>query len=292
MSEEATLMKCFKYFDLNNSGSVEEEEFCKAIEKIGIMIPTKQDLSALFQIYDTDGSGSISYKELCSQLYGRPNTTAMGRAGALSPEELAENLRRKLVQRGARGFIGLQRQFKIMDDNHSRSLDKYEFTKAMNDYMLGMSDAEIAKLFNYFDFDRSGLIEFDEFIRAIRGPMSPQRQKVVAKAFKALDKDGSGWIDLNDIRGTYNAAKHPDVISGKKTENQILSEFLETFETAHSMRNQQTPNHVVTKEEFSEYYSNISASIDDDTYFELMMNNAWRLTEESRRGMGAKGWSN
>jgi Ca2+-binding EF-hand superfamily protein len=36
------LQKAFKYFDLNNSGTVEPDEFAKAIEKIGIMIPTKQ----------------------------------------------------------------------------------------------------------------------------------------------------------------------------------------------------------------------------------------------------------
>ena len=41
-SEESVLLKAFKYFDLNNNGSVEPDEFAKAIEKIGIMIPTKQ----------------------------------------------------------------------------------------------------------------------------------------------------------------------------------------------------------------------------------------------------------
>ena len=41
-SEETVLLKSFKYFDLNNNGTVEPEEFAKAIEKIGIMIPTKQ----------------------------------------------------------------------------------------------------------------------------------------------------------------------------------------------------------------------------------------------------------
>ena len=35
-------MKSFKYFDLNSNGTVEPEEFAKAIEKIGIMIPTRQ----------------------------------------------------------------------------------------------------------------------------------------------------------------------------------------------------------------------------------------------------------
>lgn len=106
-----------------------------------------------------------------------------------------------------------------MDDNNSKSLDKYEFTKAMTDYMLGFTEGEIQKLFAYFDFDRSGLIEFDEFVRAIRGPMNANRKKFVAQAFKKLDKDGSGWIDLSDIKGVYNAARHPDVLSGKKTED-------------------------------------------------------------------------
>ena len=56
------------------------------------------------------------------------------------------------------------------------------------------------------------------------------------------------------------------------------------------MRNNEAPNHVVTKEEFEEYYSNISAAIDDDQYFTVMMNNAWKLTDESRIGDNKKGW--
>jgi Ca2+-binding EF-hand superfamily protein len=35
-SEQAVLMKAFKYFDLNDNGTVEPDEFAKAIEKIGI----------------------------------------------------------------------------------------------------------------------------------------------------------------------------------------------------------------------------------------------------------------
>lgn len=57
------------------------------------------------------------------------------------------------------------------------------------------------------------------------------------------------------------------------------------------MRNNNAPNYVVTKDEFDEYYNNISASIDDDMYFMRMINNAWKLDEESRQGMNTKGWS-
>jgi Ca2+-binding EF-hand superfamily protein len=41
-SEAQVLMKAFKYFDLNDNGVVEPDEFAKAIEKIGIQIPTRQ----------------------------------------------------------------------------------------------------------------------------------------------------------------------------------------------------------------------------------------------------------
>jgi len=106
-----------------------------------------------------------------------------------------------------------------MDDDRSGYLDKYEFTKAMTDYMLGFNEKEISQLFIYFDVDKSGTIEFSEFVRAIRGEMNAERKKIVMQAFNKLDKDGNGWIDLNDIKGVYDAAKHPDVIQGKKTED-------------------------------------------------------------------------
>ena len=34
---------------------------------------------------------------------------------------------------------------------------------------------------------------------------------------------------------------------------------------------------VVTREEWIEYYSNVSASIDNDAYFHQMMNSSWNL---------------
>lgn len=102
-------------------------------------------------------------------------------------------------------------------------------------------------------------------------------------AFKKIDKDGSGIIDINDIKGVYNASRHPEVKSGKKTEDEILGEFIETFEQHHSMNGGGVRDRRVTPEEFVEYYNNVSASIDNDQYFELMMINAWKLHGEAPR---------
>jgi len=133
-------------------------------------------LDALFNVYDVDNSGALDYKEFSSVLFGRPQTAgAVGASGSSNPEVLAEVMKEKLAKRGSKGFIGLQRQFKIMDDDNSKSLNKYEFTKACTDFMLGFNQQELTALFGYFDVDGSGTISYDEFIRAIRGPMNPSR---------------------------------------------------------------------------------------------------------------------
>lgn len=61
--------------------------------------------------------------------------------GAGGPLDLAMNkFREKLATRGARGFIGMQRQFKIMDDNRSGTIDKQEFKKAVKDFRVELND--------------------------------------------------------------------------------------------------------------------------------------------------------
>lgn len=47
----------------------------------------------------------------------------------------------------------------------------------------------------------------------------------------------------------------------------------------------------MTKNEFMEYYNNVSSSIDNDQYFELMMNNTWKLSEPPAYTKKAA-WSN
>jgi Ca2+-binding EF-hand superfamily protein len=46
------------------------------------------------------------------------------------------------LKRGAKGLIGLKRQFKIMDSDGSGALDYAEFKKALDDYKCGCPEDE------------------------------------------------------------------------------------------------------------------------------------------------------
>lgn len=53
---------------------------------------------------------------------------------------------------------------------------------------------------------------------------------MVQRCFTVLDVDGSGQVDSKDLKGVFNSKEHPDVIAGKKTEDQVLCDFLNNFD--------------------------------------------------------------
>lgn len=92
-------------------------------------------------------------------------------------------------------------------------------------------------MFDKFDLNDDGEIHYDELLSAVTPELNPIRRELVAKAFRKLDKDESGVVDLKDLAGVYNAKQHPDVKSGKRTEQEVLGEFLDTFELHYSLSN-------------------------------------------------------
>jgi Ca2+-binding EF-hand superfamily protein len=175
------------------------------------------------------------------------------------------------MQRGGRnGFRTLVRILRIMDDDGNRQLNRYEFLNGLNTYGIFPSPLEMDELMIHFDRDNSGQITVSEFCLAVVGEMSNFRKNLVMQAYTLLDANCDGIVKMEDITRLYDASRHPEVLAGQKTIKIVMQEFIKMWD--------KNSDDVITPHEFLDYYNDLSAGIDNDQYFELMVRNGWHLS--------------
>uniref|UniRef100_A0A3Q4GDC0 Calcyphosine-like b n=2 Tax=Pseudocrenilabrinae TaxID=318546 RepID=A0A3Q4GDC0_NEOBR len=95
----------------------------------------------------------------------------------------------------------------------------------------------LGRTFRVMDDNNNRSLDFKEFMKGLNDYGVLMEKDEATALFQQFDRDGSGTIDFD--------------------------EFLATLR--------------VTQEEFMNYYAGVSASIDTDVYFIVMMRNAWKL---------------
>ena len=140
----------------------------------------------------------------------------------------------------------------------------------MKDQGVQISKREAEILLDLLDTDDDGFVNFDEFLYAIRGRPNQKRQAFIDKAFFKFDKDGNGKINSSDMYGVFDCSYHPQVQNGEKTKDDVYTEYLANF-------GDKNRDGTITRNEWNDYYAAVSANIDSDEHFVMLMRNAWKL---------------
>lgn len=183
-------------------------------------------------------------------------------------ETIMERIRVKIRQRGAVGIRGLGRLFRIADDNGDKSIGlEDELPKLLGDIGVLLNRTEIAELGRMLDRNGDKKISYDEFLYYFAPKMSDARVEICNKAFDSVDKNGNGVLELEDLK----AKQQPPLKLGQKRSAQedIFNNLLNCFD--------KDGNSTISKQEFLDYYREISPSIDHDDTFCMMIKSSWGL---------------
>lgn len=127
----------------------------------------------------------------------------------------------------------------------------------------------------FYDVDQDGNIGYEEFLRVLRDELTERRKTMVQKAFSMLDRAGSGTITVSDIAGVYDVSMNPEFLEGRKSRDEILTDFLSNFEGKSQIQGPAAGDGTVSWQEFLDYYTDLSMSTPSDEYFVRMMESTW-----------------
>ena len=203
-------------------------------------------------------------------------------------EDILVHLRSIMIQRGYTGIMSMRRTFMLLDENSTKKINFDDFMKVFKTYRYDLSETEINNLFNYFDREGTGYINYDEFVNGLCGNLNQFRKNVLKQVFNKLDKEEKGIITVRSIRNEYNPKGNPLVRQGKRTEDEILAEFLDVLEYHFNLLIEKNEGEIdvndiqVDFDDFCNFYKNISLCIEDDKYFEVMVLSEWDIQKEGK----------
>ncbi|XP_077194963.1 calcyphosin-2 isoform X2 [Paroedura picta] len=181
-----------------------------------------------------------------------------------------DKLKEKIIKRGVRIVTRLGKYFRELEKKQNGMLNKADFKHALKMLNLEVTEEDFESLWLILD-DHIGETDYFEFTRAILGEMNEYRKAFVRKAYMKLDYSKTGSVPMVDIRKCYCARRHPQVLAGNATEEEIKSSFIETLEDACS-----NPNEVLFCE-FEDYYEGLSIGMIDDEDFVNTLRNSWGI---------------
>jgi len=180
--------------------------------------------------------------------------------------ELDDSLRRVkdvFHQRGAYAGRALARVVRNFDDGDGH-INKEELQHGLTTYLgFPLEQQDFDHVWKYFDKDDSGQIDVSEFLHGIRGNLNQRRMQAVLDTYEKIDRDQSGNITLNEVEALYDVTNHPKVLSGEWTRQEAVEDFVQMWDS--------DANGGVTRQEFIDYFRDVSLSMKEDHEFVTAM---------------------
>jgi hypothetical protein len=132
------------------------------------------------------------------------------------------------------------------------------------------------RLFKYLDRNNSDAINIDEFMAGIRAGMSYERKSMVRQVWDRIDRNHQEGLKFDQMKLYHDFKHHPEVVDGTLTEIEAEELFCEHFAEGIVAGGH------VTWHEFLDYYKAISAIVEDDYDFELLLRNSWSVPMSPR----------
>ena len=195
-------------------------------------------------------------------------------------KSLVDFLRPKININNGVTYYSLAHHLKSNEDAATKTTSLESLLSTIKLLQLDINPDDIINLYACLDYTQTGKVSTDEILRIISGDIDEKRKISIISKFAEMDKNKTGYLPISLIKTVFNAKFHPDCFLGKKPENEVQDEFMFTFEVFCFLKGLGNDQEISFRD-FVEYYTPISASIENDNYFDDILLGSWNIEDEN-----------
>ena len=301
-----TLLKAFKFTDLNNSGYCNPENFLRAFARLGINIINRDNVLDYFNLYDNEHTGRINYKDFITEIF-RPaelkrrkiienekkiiseseseenkvkkekrkyNLTSSGFRQRIEQnlddnQNLVKKFKEEIISQGINTIFDIQKLLSKIDVDNSGRIDNEEFTRICSENNINLIPDEIKTFFTCFDPSRTGKVFYQDILNIIYGELNQLRENMVSELFNSLPKNNLSNVDLKTVLRSFDK---------NKLNPEVIEDYKDNFISNHDFFGKGRTD--VTYDEFINFFEIMSLYYKEDSDFESFIKNSFNPQSE------------
>ena len=193
---------------------------------------------------------------------------------------LLEQIKKKINLNNGLIYYTLLSKIIKKEDRMYKTISYIDFQSCIQESKISIENSIIKDFYDVLDITEQNRVSTEKILNHIRGFLNERRKLITTEIFYKLNPNNKNYCEINKIKNSFNVRNHPDVLKGKKSENQIINEFFFTFDTFLKYKGRYNQ---ISLDDFIEYYSPISASIPNDEIFIEILNKVWSLNNNYQK---------
>ena len=168
-TEEQILYQQFKFFDLDSSGFCNLQNFIKANDRLGVVLPNMQNFEIIFNFFSDNETSLLNYRKFIGEIFNfKPKKGKNEKIIHKKEENFIEILTKKLLEKGGTfSFIGVVRNLQMEDFEGNKWINVDSFMKVLQKCKIFLNPEEIRTLFDEYDFFDNGIVKYEILIDII-----------------------------------------------------------------------------------------------------------------------------
>ena len=240
-TEEQILYQQFKFYDLDASGLCTLQNFIKANDRLGVVLPRLEDFEIIFNYFSEPETSLLNYRKFIKEIFNfkPPNEVIPPEKHEEAPEnDFINILTVKIIERGGTfALIEFVKNLQMADFEGNKRLNIDNFLKAAQRSKIFLNTNEMQTLFNDYDIFENGVVKYQILINIILEQFwDDEKLSLSEQIYYLLTGNGRRSASLNVLKNYFNQ------ILMDSLEKKFFIEFINEYKTINKVNISQTMN--------------------------------------------------
>ena len=240
-TEEQILYQQFKFFDLDSSGLCTLQNFIKANDRLGVVLPKFENFEIIFNYFCEPESSLLNYRKFIKEIFNFKPTNEnvlIEKSDEIPDNNFINILTDKIIQRGGTfALIELVKNLQMVDFEGNKRMNIDNFIKALQRCKIFLNTNEMQSLFNEYDIFENGIVKYQILINIILEQFwDDKKLNLSEQIYYLLTGNGRRDASLNVLKNYF------DQILADSLDKKFFIEFINEYKTINKINVSQTMN--------------------------------------------------